>query len=168
MDGTPELVVIAAVDRNGGIGIDGDLPWRLRNDLQRFRALTMGHPIIMGRKTWDSLGRPLPGRRSIVISRDRSLRPEGAERAGSLEEALALVRGAERAFVIGGAQIYALALPAAQRLLLTEVSATVAADAHFPHWPRDQFEEVTREHFSADDDNDHPFDFVEYRRVTPA
>ena len=168
MSAVPELVVIAAVDRNGGIGIDNGLPWRLRKDLQRFRATTMGHPLIMGRKTWDSLGRPRPGRRSIVISRDPSLRLDGAERAGSLAEAMALVHGSERAFVIGGAQIYALALPIAQRLLLTEVDAALACDARFPAWSKAQFEEVAREHFEADVDNEHSFDFAEYRRITPA
>ena len=144
MSSAPELVVIAAVDRNGGIGMANRLPWRLRKDLQRFRAVTMGHAIIMGRKTWDSVGRALPGRRSIVISRDRSRQLEGAELVSSLDEALA--DAGERAFVIGGAQIYALALPAARRLLLTEVAVTLPCDTHFPPWPREQFEEVAREH----------------------
>jgi len=167
MSGQPQLVVIAAVARDGGIGLDNGLLWRLRKDLQRFKATTMGSPIIMGRKTWDSLGRPLPGRLNIVISRNRDARFVGAERAESLEHALAIATGADSAYVIGGAQIYQLALPLADRLLLTEVSAQGEADAHFPTWDRDAFEETRREHHEADADNDHPFDFVEYRRISP-
>lgn len=168
MSPRPELVVIAAVAIDGGIGVDNQLPWRLRKDLLRFKAATMGSPIIMGRKTWDSLGRPLPGRRSIVITRMADTRFEGAEVANSLEHALELCGDAKTAFVIGGAQIYALALPLAQRLLLTEVDASVTADAHFPAWDRSAFAETHREHHEADDDNDHAFDFVEYRRINPA
>ena len=163
----PEIVLIAAVARNGTIGRDNELPWRLRADLQHFRALTLGHPILMGRKTWDSLGRPLPGRRSIVITRDSGARFEGAEPAGSLEQALSMAEGAASAFVIGGEQIYRIALPIADRLLLTEVDTRVAADAFFPAWDRTQFREVAREHHEADADNDHAFDFVEYQRLSP-
>jgi len=168
MSRRPELVVIAAVARDRGIGIDNHLPWHLRKDLLRFKATTMGSPIIMGRKTWDSLGRPLPGRRSIVISRNPTLGLEGAEVANSLPEALQLALGAPSAYVIGGEQIYALALPLADRLLLTEVDVQLPADAHFPAWSAEAFEEVSREHHPADADNDYPFDFVEYRRISPA
>ncbi len=168
MSRRPELVVIAAVARDRGIGIENRLPWHLRADLLRFKAITMGSPIIMGRKTWDSLGRPLPGRRSIVISRNPALRLAGAEVAASLPQALQIAAGAASAFVIGGEQIYALALPLADRLLLTEVDVRVPADAHFPDWSAKDFEEVRREHHAADADNDYPFDFVEYRRINPA
>ncbi len=168
MSERPELVVIAAVAHGGGIGIDNRLPWRLRKDLMRFKATTMGSPIVMGRKTWDSLGRPLPGRRSIVITREPQRALHGAETAGSLDEALELASGAASAFVIGGEQIYRLALPIADRLLLTEVDAQVEADAFFPDWDRAAFREIAREHHMADADNDHAFDFVEYQRLSPA
>lgn len=164
----PELVVVAAVARDGGIGCRNQLPWRLRKDLLRFRAVTMGFPIIMGRNTWASLGRPLPGRRNIVISSRHDFQPAGAERVDSLDAALDLAADQGHAFVIGGAQIYALALPRADRLLLTEVDAQVEADTFFPAWPRECFREVVREHHAADSEDQYPFDFVEYRRIIPA
>lgn len=159
-----KLALIAAVARNGTIGRDNALPWRLRDDLKRFKALTLGHPIVMGRKTWDSLGRPLPGRRNIVVTRQRDLKLEGAEVVHSLDEALALCGEVERAFVIGGAQLYAEALPRADELCLTEVQAEVEGDAHFPDWRDGGFTEVCRETHPADETNDHPFDFVDYLR----
>lgn len=168
MSHRPEIVLIVAVARNRAIGIDNRMPWHLRADLQRFKALTMGAPILMGRKTWDSLGRPLPGRRSIVISRDAAFTANGAEAADSLDAALALSGDAPTVFVIGGAQIYALALPRADRLLITEVDADVTGDAYFPAMTPGLFAETGREHHGADADNDHPFDWVEYRRIRPA
>lgn len=159
-----KLALIAAVARNGTIGRDNALPWRLRDDLKRFKSLTLGHPIVMGRKTWDSLGRPLPGRRNIVVTRQRDLQLEGAEVVHSLDEALALCGAVERAFVIGGAQLYAEALPRADELWLTEVQAEVDGDAHFPDWRDAGFTEVRREAHPADETNDHPFDFVDYLR----
>jgi dihydrofolate reductase len=129
----PRLSLIAAVAANGVIGSDNALPWRLPEDLKRFKALTLGHPVIMGRKTYESIGRPLPGRRNIVVSRNAAYRGRGCETAASLEAALS--PPAERRmkiFVIGGAQIYAEALPLAQRLYLTEIGATIPGDARFP------------------------------------
>ena len=164
----PEVVIIAATDRNGGIGIDNTLPWRLRADLLRFKATTMGYPIAMGRKTWQSLGRPLPGRRNIVISRNPDFSAPGAEVTASIETAIELAEDAGRIFIIGGEQIYAGAMPLCDRLLVTEVDAEVRADAHFPAWSRADFQEVSRESHVADADNDHDFDFVEYRRIRPA
>ncbi|WP_374399541.1 dihydrofolate reductase [Niveibacterium sp.] len=160
-----KLALIAAVARNGTIGRDNALPWRLRDDLKRFKALTLGHPIVMGRKTWDSLGRPLPGRRNIVVTRQRDLKLEGAEIVHSLDEALALCGEVERAFVIGGAQLYAEALPRADELCLTEVQAEVEGDAHFPDWRDAGFTEVRREGHPADEANDHAFEFVDYVRT---
>ncbi|WP_374601833.1 dihydrofolate reductase [Niveibacterium sp.] len=159
-----KLALIAAVARNGTIGRDNALPWRLRDDLKRFKSLTLGHPIVMGRKTWDSLGRPLPGRRNIVVTRQRDLQLEGAEVVHSLDEALALCGAVERAFVIGGAQLYAEALPRADELWLTEVQAEVDGDAHFPDWREAGFTVVRREGHPADEAHDHPFDFVDYVR----
>ncbi len=159
-----KLALIAAVARNGTIGRDNALPWRLRDDLKRFKSLTLGHPIVMGRKTWESLGRPLPGRRNIVVTRQRDLQLEGAEVVHSLDEALALCGAVERAFVIGGAQLYAEALPRADELWLTEVQAEVDGDAHFPAWRDAGFTVVRREGHPADEAHDHPFEFVDYVR----
>ena len=141
----PRLSIIAAVARNGAIGKDNGLLVHLPEDLPRFKRLTMGAPIIMGRRTWDSIGRPLPGRRSIVISRNPGWHAVGAERADSLVAALDLARAAPQAFVIGGAQIYALALTLADELLLTEIDADFDADAFFPPWNRADFQQTSGE-----------------------
>jgi len=139
MPSSSPLTLIAAVARNGGIGKNNALLVHLPGDLPRFKRITHGHPVIMGRKTWDSIGRPLPGRRNIIVTRNAAWRAEGAEAAASLPAALALTESALQRFVIGGAEIYALALPFATELLLTEIDADFDADAFFPDWPRDQF-----------------------------
>jgi dihydrofolate reductase len=162
---TPEIVIVAALARNGVIGRDNGLPWRLKADLQHFRALTMGYPILMGRNTWASLGRPLPGRRNMVVTRTPDLQADGAEVFNSPAAAIAAAAGAERLFVIGGAQLYANLLPQADRLMLTEVWADVEGDAHFPMLDRSDFIEERRDPRQADADNEFDFDFVEYRRL---
>lgn len=126
------VCLIAAVATNGVIGRDGDLPWRLPADLRHFKALTLGKPVIMGRKTWQSIGRPLPGRRNIVVTRDRAFRPDGAEMVVSLDAALDMVADTAEAMVIGGGEIYAQALPRAARLYLTRVHQHVEGDVYFP------------------------------------
>jgi dihydrofolate reductase len=147
----PVVSLIAAVARDGGIGREGGLLVRLPDDLPRFKRLTMGAPIVMGRKTWSSIGRALPGRRNIVVTRDRGFRAAEAETAASLDEALGMAAPAPRVFVIGGAEIYALALPLADELLLTEIDAEFPADTFFPAWDRDRFEQTAREpHETAD------------------
>lgn len=165
MTPAPRLILIAAVDRAGAIGRDGGLLWHERADQQHFRALTMGHPVIMGRKTWDSLPerfRPLPGRRNIVVTRNRHWQADGAEAAASLDAALALAAPAPEVFVIGGAQLYALALPRADELLLTEIDhAFEGADSRFPRFDRERFREVERRPMMAADGT--PFAFVRYR-----
>jgi dihydrofolate reductase len=159
------VILVAAVARGGAIGKDGTVPWHLPEDMAYFRELTTGHPVVMGRRTWDSLPdrfRPLPGRRNIVVTRNPEWWADGAERAGSLEEGLSLA-AAECVFVIGGAEIYAAALPFADELALTEVELEVEADTFFPPWSREAFSEVSREpHVAADGT---PFAFVRYRRV---
>lgn len=159
----PELAIIVARASNGVIGRANTLPWRLRDDLQQFKQRTLGCPVIMGRKTWESLGRPLPGRHNIVITRQADYRPEGATVVGSLAEAIATCAAAERAFIIGGAQIYAEALPLADVLWISEVQADVEGDARFPSFAANQFHEVSRQAFAASDSNDFAFDVVEYR-----
>ena len=142
MPNRPRLALIAAVARNRVIGRGGELVWRESADQKHFRRVTMGCPVIMGRKTWDSLParfRPLPGRRNIVVTRNAGWHGEGAERAGSLAEALRLAQDAAKVFVIGGAELYALALPQADELVLTEIEAELDGDVFFPDWPRERF-----------------------------
>ena len=132
--------MIAALARNRVIGLDNQMPWHLPADLKHFKAMTLGKPIIMGRKTWDSLGRPLPGRLNIVVSRQTDLRLDGAEVFASLEDAIARAdawareQGVDELMLIGGAQLYAQALPLAERLYLTRIELEPAGDAHFPEW----------------------------------
>jgi dihydrofolate reductase len=160
----PALSLIAAVARNGAIGRDGALAWHDAEDLKHFRRVTLGCPVIMGRKTWDSLPprfRPLPGRRNVVITRDASWRAEGAEGVDSLERALTLLDGSAKAFVIGGADIFALALPRAAELVLTEIDAELPGDRFFPAWDRARFRAVAREsHVGA---NGIGYSFVTYK-----
>jgi dihydrofolate reductase len=148
------VTLIAGVARNGAIGRDNQLLWRLPEDMAHFKALTLGHPVIMGRKTWESLParfRPLPGRRNLVLSRDASLKLDGAEVCASLAAAFTACREAAQVFVIGGAQIYAEALDASQRLELTEIDADFEGDAFFPAWDRSAFRETARQtHRSAE------------------
>ena len=160
-----EIILIAALAQNGTIGRDNALPWHLKADLVRFRSLTLGNPVLMGRKTWDSLGKPLPGRRNLVLTRQPGYAPQGAEAFASVDEALNAVAGAERLFVIGGAEIYRALLPRAEALFLTEIAANIEGDARFPAFDRTQFKETSRSAHPADAENDYAVDFVEYRRV---
>ncbi|MBY0298035.1 MAG: dihydrofolate reductase [Methylobacterium sp.] len=160
----PLITLIAAVARNRVIGRDNDLAWRLRSDLRRFRALTMGKPVVMGRRTWDSIGRPLPGRRVIVMTRDPAWSAPEIETAGDWPAVLALAAGAEEIMVAGGAQIYALTLPLADRIHLTEVEAAPEGDALFPALPQDRFREVASEAHPAGPDDEHAFRFVTLER----
>ncbi|MDE2120029.1 MAG: dihydrofolate reductase, partial [Betaproteobacteria bacterium] len=159
----PRISLIAAVARNGVIGRDNALIWHIPADLAHFKKITHGHPILMGRRTWESIGRPLPGRRNIVITRREDWRADGAEPAASLEQALALCAEAPEVFVIGGAQVYAEAMPLAHRLWLTEIDATPEGHVHFPDWPREAFEPISREHHAAQGSLP-AYDFVLYER----
>ncbi len=145
------LAIIAAVARNGVIGVDNALPWRLPEDLKRFRALTTGHAIVMGRRTWQSLGRPLPHRQNIVVTRDRAFAAPGADIAHALPEALACARLPAPVYCIGGAELYAEALPHADVLELTEIDRDYAGDAWFPPFHRDDWLEVGREGHVTDE-----------------
>jgi dihydrofolate reductase len=160
--------LVAAVAPGGVIGAAGGLPWRLPEDLRRFRELTAGHAVVMGRRTWDSLPdrfRPLPGRRNVVVTRNAGWSRDGAERAGSLEEALALLGGEAQVFVIGGGELYAAAIDRADELRLTEIGAEHDGDTFFPSWERDVFEEVSREEHVSE--TGMPFAFVTYERREP-
>lgn len=159
------IALVAAVARDRVIGRDGTIPWHLPEDMARFKAVTTGHPVLMGRRTWESLPdrfRPLPGRRNIVVTRTAGWRADGAESAPSLDSALALVADAAQVFVIGGAALYDAALAVADELLLTEISLDVDGDTRFPEFDRDVFREVERESRVAADGT--PFAFVTYRR----
>ena len=170
-----QLVLIAAMARSRVIGRVvngvGTLPWQLPEDMAHFRATTRGHAVIMGRKTWDSLParfRPLPGRRNLVVTRNPSWYAEGADAAFSLDEALARVTGDDRVFVIGGAELYAAALPLAHTLLLTEIDADIAGETHFPAFDGLGFVETAREAHVAAAPNHFGFSFVTYRRAARA
>ena len=146
----PRLTLIAAVARNGVIGRDNKLPWKLSEDLKRFKTLTMGHPMIMGRKTWESLPGRLPGRPHIVVTRNPSYRAESATVVGSLAEGVRAAGNVDEVFLIGGAELYAQALGLADRLQLTEIDADFEGDARFPSWDRSKWREVARETHRAD------------------
>jgi len=161
--GRPRISIIAAVARDRVIGRDNAMPWHLSEDLRHFRALTMGHPIIMGRMTHQSLGRALPGRRNIVVSRSAGFATAGCEVARSLEAAFAACAGASEVFVIGGAQIYAAALPLADRLHLTEIDAQFEGDTRFPAIDWSDWREIARQHRHSDDG--FAYDFATYERV---
>ena len=159
--------IIVAVAENGFIGRGGMLPWRLSDDLRRFKQLTMAHTVIMGRKTWESIGRPLPGRRMIVISRQADYQAFGAQVVSSLDDALRVAEeaGEDEAFVIGGAEVYRLALPRADRLYLTRVHSSVEGDTRFPDFDPSSWRLVGSKRHDADEKNEHPFSFEEYHRV---
>ncbi|MGE5666174.1 MAG: dihydrofolate reductase [Betaproteobacteria bacterium] len=158
------LTLIVARARNGVIGRDNQLPWRLPEDLAHFKRTTMGRPIVMGRKTWESIGRPLPGRRSLVVSRDPHYTAPGAEVVRSLDEALTRTAAEPEVFVIGGAQLYAAAAPRAQRLVLTQIDADFEGDAHVPAPDPAHWHEVAREHHGPTAERPWGYDFVTYER----
>lgn len=168
---SPDIVLIAAVARNGIIGADNDMPWRLPSDLKHFKSKTIGRPVVMGRKTFQSLGRPLPGRPNLVVTRDAGFRPEGAECFASLEEALAAASRlaaeleVDDVIVMGGGQIYAQSMALADRLEITEVQADPEGDTRFPGIDGEVFEEVARVKGERGEKDSADFDFVTYRRI---
>lgn len=160
----PRLSLIAALAKNRVIGIENRLPWKLPEDLAHFKALTLGHPILMGRKTFESLGRPLPGRRNIVITRNADYHPIGCETAPSIPEAIDLCAEAVEIFFIGGAELYKQVLPLVHRLYLTEVVIEAQGDAWFPEFDRALFTEISRENHVGKKGDVLHFDFVVYER----
>ena len=154
------ISLIVALARNRVIGRDNQLPWRLSADLQHFKGLTMGKPIVMGRKTYESIGRPLPGRTNIVVTRDSSFSAEGCRVVHSIDEALVTAGGADEVMIMGGENLYSQLLPRADRLYLTEVQAEVSGDAWFPEFDQTQWQELERESHRADEKNEFDYDFV--------
>lgn len=167
MPGHPPVTLVVAVAANGVIGRDGGLPWRLPEDLRRFKAATLGKPVVMGRKTFESIGRALPGRHNIVLTRRQDYRPaEGAVTVVTdLDGALRAAGDAAEVMVIGGAEVYALALPLASRILLTRVEAEVAGDTRFPSLDPREWRAVARDHVAADERHAHGMTFEDLRRV---
>lgn len=159
-----KVSLIAAMAENRVIGRDNQLPWKLSADLQRFKALTMGKPIIMGRKTWESIGRPLPGRTNIVVTRDADYQAEACV-VHSVDQALDAAAGAEEVMVIGGANLYQQFLDRADCLYFTQVKADVEGDAWFPEFDMTQWREIERVPHSRDDKNEFYFEFVTLERV---
>jgi len=170
-DADMKVALIWAMSRNRVIGRNNALPWYLPEDLKYFKRITMGKPVIMGRKTWESIGRPLPGRTNIVITRNSDYTvPDGVSVVSSLDAALqlaekiCLINGGDEAVVMGGAEIYALALPRAERLYLTQVHAEVNGDAFFPEIDLSRWQELGREDFQASGANPYDYSFVVLRR----
>lgn len=156
------LAIIVAMARNRVIGIDNKLPWHLPGDLKYFKGLTMGHHIIMGRKTYESIGRPLPGRTTVIVTRDPGYTQEGCLVAHSLEEAVRLAEGDGEVFFVGGSSLYEQVLPLVGRMYITEIQADFDGDAHFPAFDRGAWREVSRHHRHSDDGL--AFDYVVYER----
>ena len=162
------LILIIARAKNGVIGRGNALPWRLPEDLAHFKRTTLGHPVIMGRKTWDSIGKPLPGRRNIVVTRNRSWSADGAERASSLDEAIGLCAADAETFVIGGAELFAAAMPQASHAVVTEIARDIDGDTYFAALDANQWIETSREEHLASGPDALPFAFVHYaRRARP-
>jgi dihydrofolate reductase len=158
------LELVVAIARNGVIGKGNGLPWHLRDDLKHFKRTTMGYPMLMGRHTWDSIGRPLPGRQSLVLTRDPSFIAHGASVVRSLGEARAVSSPAGTLMVVGGAQVYALCLAQAAVIHLTDVHAMPDGDVRFPDWSRETWRETWREEHRADADNDYDFTLLRLER----
>ncbi|HET7798168.1 MAG TPA: dihydrofolate reductase [Nevskia sp.] len=156
--------IIVAMAKNRTIGVNNTLPWRCPEDLKHFKALTMGHHMIMGRKTFDSIGKPLPGRTTVVVTRDMNLKIDGCVMAHSLKDAIDACANDSEVFIVGGAEIYAQSLELADTLYITEVQQDVGGDAHFPEFDRDSWQEVAREVRSQLEPQPLEYHFVTYRR----
>lgn len=164
MDNKSELAIIVAMARNRTIGINNTLPWRCPEDLKHFKELTMGHHMIMGRKTYDSIGKPLPGRTTVVVTRDRHLKVDGCMVTHSLPEAISSCASDKRIFIVGGSEIYAQALKLANTLYITEIQQDVDGDAYFPEFDRNQWREIAREIRTQEAPQRLEYHFVTYQR----
>ncbi|MDH5358327.1 MAG: type 3 dihydrofolate reductase [Gammaproteobacteria bacterium] len=159
-----KLAIIVATDEQGLIGKNNDLPWKLSADLQYFRRVTMGKPLIMGRSTYESIGRPLPGRKNIVVTKKQNYQLEGCTVVHSIEDAIQSCDNAEEVMVMGGASLYEQFLPRANKLYLTLIHACLEGDTWFPEWNLEDWYEIDREDYLSDDKNDYPYSFIVYER----
>ena len=164
----PSISLIVARSQNGVIGRDNALPWRLPSDLRRFKTLTMGKPMLMGRRTFESIGRALPGRVSLVLTRDPAWQAPGAIAVHSLDEAFARAGSAPELVVIGGAELFELVLPLAERVYLTDVHAAIPGDTHFPELAPEEWRELEKSAHAADADHAHAMSFRTLERRAPA
>lgn len=160
-----QLSIIVAMDRNRVIGKGDALPWHISSDLKNFKNITMGKPIIMGRKTHESIGRPLPGRENIILTRDKTYQVEGCTVLHSMDEIFKHCKNVEEVMVTGGSEIYNMSLEQASHLYLTEVHTEIEGDTFFPEFDRSEWKEVSREDFSADEKNEFDYSFVLLERV---
>lgn len=161
-----KLSLIVAFDKNRLIGRDNGLPWHLPADLKHFKAITMGHHMIMGRKTFESIGKPLPGRTTVIITRQQNFQAEGCIVVHHLDEALEYCKNEDEVFVIGGAQIFNCTMPIADRLYITEIDHAFEGDTHFPEIRNDEWEQISSESHEPDEKNNWSYTFKNYRRKT--
>ncbi|MFT5707820.1 MAG: dihydrofolate reductase [Oceanospirillaceae bacterium] len=160
-----KLAIIVATDEQGLIGKNNDLPWKLSADLQYFRRVTMGKPLIMGRNTHESIGRALPGRKNIIVTKNEAYQAEGCTVVNSISEALLACEQSEEAMIMGGASLYEQLLSTADKLYLTQVHASLAGDTWFPEWQKNDWSEISREDYLADDKNDYAYSFIVYEKT---
>lgn len=160
-----KIAIIVATDEQGLIGKENDLPWKLSADLQYFRRVTMGKPLVMGRKTHESIGRALPGRKNIIVTKNLNYLAEGCHVVHSVEDAIKACDDVEEIMVMGGASLYEQLLPQADRLYLTQVHASLEGDTWFPDWQKADWQEVNREDHPADNKNDYSYSFIVFDRV---
>ena len=159
-----KLAIIVATDQQGLIGKENDLPWRLSADLQYFRRVTMGKPIIMGRNTHESIGRALPGRKNIIVTKNKNYQAEGCTVVNSIPDALLACEQVEEVMIMGGASLYEQLLPQADKLYLTQVHASLTGDTWFPDWQINEWSELSREDHQADEKNDYAYSFIVYEK----
>jgi len=160
-----KLAIIVATDEQGLIGKDNDLPWKLSADLQYFRRVTMGKPLIMGRNTHESIGRALPGRKNIIVTKNKAYQTEACTVVHSIKDALVACDQAEEVMVMGGASLYKQLLPTADKLYLTQVHASLVGDTWFPAWNKNEWSEIKREDYLADEKNDYAYSFIVYEKT---
>lgn len=160
----PIISLVCAMANNRVIGLNNQMPWHMPADLKHFKETTMGKPIVMGRKTFESIGRPLPGRRNVVITRNKDYQPAGVDVVSSIEEALALLKDVEEIMITGGGNIYQQTLDLADRLYLTFIELDTEGDAFFPEFEHLNLQEVSREQHLPDEKNPHPYQFVTLQR----
>lgn len=158
-----KIAIIVAMSNNQVIGVDNSLPWHISEDLKRFKQLTTGYPIIMGRKTYESIGRPLPNRHNVVVTRDAHLKISGVDVTNSIESALGICKNSDTVFIIGGGMIYNLALPYVNHLYITQIDTFVDGDAFFPDFDKSQWEEISRR--NSKDSDGTSFSFIDYKKI---